>query len=54
MTITLTIFVAGGFALVILRRCSPTGTLRLKIGEGQRDAPLSVTESHAGKQMIVS
>ncbi len=54
MTMTLTTFVAGGLELVIRSLCSPTATVRLKIGEGPSDCPLSKTASHAGKQMIES
>jgi hypothetical protein len=54
MTITLTVFAADGLELIIRSRCSPTETVRLKIGEGPRGWPLSKTASQAGKQMIDS
>ena len=53
ITMTLTVLVTGGFKLRIVRRCSPTGTARLKIGDAPRGFPLSTIESHVGKQMIV-
>jgi len=36
MTITLTVFVEAGLELVIRSRCSPTETVRRKIGDGPR------------------